>query len=784
MAGYDDPTGGLPPLAGVDPLASYPAPAWLPDAAMLPPPPPPSPGAPAFGPQLDGSFPQALPDPVPSPVEAAANGLPPPPLTDEFAPPPMPWGAAPGTEAAADAPAFGPQPPTTIAGSGLVETPTIEDKSAAPPPFLYQAVPGDPNAALPSLRDATISSPFVNLTDDQAYGLTEKATPQELERLNLSHKVAQETKANFDRAKADHEDLEALKLNMANREAADVISQKKNDQIAADSVALSKRPLDRGRWFKNLSTFQKVMAGIAAITGGLISKPGGPNLGVDFVTKHIDDDINDQKADIENERTGLQARQGAVAQEFAKHKDMFQAVETVRMASRQALLNQLETARNDLDPRGSTFIEYGKYMQQLRGNMAAQDKVNRKEESERAFKAIGIENDLQKTADARWKDQHDAALADRKERREGAAAKAPDQIFTPQQLAGTGENFPAPPIPMTMNQYGHFLETKNKGEEFKAKARANDPNQIDRELAVPGITDSKGDLVRFASAPVADAIGTLKGNAAETVRLTDELINLVEEHGAEADFLKSPAWQQMHGDFASILLKTKENDHLGALSGSDIDLELKKIGSSDPTQIRNTVPGLRQFRRNVVEGVNSTLQNKAVVPPDRKLARWNPPDASKMPKTPETPEESRWKELTRKSDESFEDAARDEIGKRRTALLPSQLGDPQFADQATREGLAAARATFNPDVSRKQQKFLGELAAEARGPIGDPTADRARKRLTDLEGSANNVALRDMATAALREAADAASLSSDESTSAPEVRGVSHETVPSARGRR
>lgn len=580
----------------------------------LPPPPEPLAGS-LFDP---GQAPPPPADQAPVPVDAA----PPAPA----APPPIPYGAAPlPSEVPAPAPApvtLGPQLPQRPAPP--VQTPYGWDPLSG---SLFASPHIDPNAEDPFAG----VSPATGYADAQDLAQNDRAT---FLQLQLDQQKRKALKESADRVRIDEEDVRQLKLDQSVRQAADVKTQRDSDQIVADAQKLAQTPLDRGRWFRNQSTLGKITTVLAAIVGGLMSKPGGPNLGIDYLNKHIDDDIADQKADIENRRGGLAARQTAVAQEFARTGNLFQAAETVRLAVRQAAVNKLQTEQQNFEPGGTTYLDYGKAIQGVTAGMAQQMEQTRK--TAFAENAQLIKLQMEGERDAETRREHMAAEALARQKAAGAG-KEKETSYSPEQLKILNPSATTvPPIPMTQTEFTKWQGTQKGGEELATAKRANDPNERNRELGVPGIVDDKGNIAHFKEGKSADAADTL-GVADDIVRMTDELIGMVEKNGYSTDFARSPEWQKAQQTYAALLLTAKERDHLGALSGSDIELEQKKIGSSDPTQIRNTVAGMKQFRHNTIEAINSKFRNAVVLPSGRTLQRWDPkppvasaPDETKL----------------------------------------------------------------------------------------------------------------------------------------------------------
>jgi hypothetical protein len=498
---------------------------------------------------------------------------------------------------------FGPQPPSRVASlpDFTIHTETNAEK--------YATHPWDnPNEAE---RDA--AARHLALTDPEGFSryVTHLAAAKESARAAESSRI-------------EAENLQKANENVAALQRASAAAQAKTDQIAAESQHLTSRALDRKRWFRNLSTAGKIATVINALVGGLVSKPGGPNLGADFITKHIDDDINDQKADIENQRASLADRRSAVAQEFARTGDLLHATEVVRLASYNAALHDLQTVQQNFDPRGTSFAEIGQQAQAMQARIAAAKENVRKTAFDEEIKAEQLRQTNAVNAESRRHNRVEESIAWTREGREASKDQSDKTVWSPDQLKVLNPGQAVPPIPMTLKAYGQWIETQKTGEQHKNAALQNNPDERNRELAVGGVLDSKSEPVRFRSTEIAGHVAQGKEDAEEIVRLTDELAGMIRKNGWQSDLWKSPEWRKATSNYNSIIIRKKEQDKLGVLTGPDVEIVTGEIGSKNPTEARNPLPGLEQFRHNVVEGFNAKLRAQAVLPDGRTVQRWDP----------------------------------------------------------------------------------------------------------------------------------------------------------------
>lgn len=721
-------------LAGQPSSAGPPPPAWLAAAANLPPLPPLPPPDAQFGPQLGpqpfGAPPPGVDGPSPIAPPVGADGSIPAVLP--------PWGAPPTPSAPGPiVPPFGPAPAQHIGD-------LVDVSPEQPAPFAPTFVePGDPTSVLPSQREDRAKDPFSTLTDEQAFKYTQDLAlnhPEILAQLQAQHDIARRARSAADTAHTEEENQRKAEDDLRIYKDAQAKAQQQSDQIVADALALSKRPLDRGRWFRNLSTFGKIATGIGALVGGLMSKPGGPNLGVEFITKPIDDDINDQKYEIENARQGIQIRQGAVAQEFARTGDLYRATETVRAGAYQAALNKMQADAQNYDPRGTTILNgYAPRIQQMQAAIGASLDAHNKTRFEENYKLGQLSNELAKSAEERRKNLAAEALARQKEAREASKAKTEAQVYTPEQLRILNPGLAVPPLPLTQADYSKWLETQKHGEELKGVVRTNSPEERDREFAVGGVLDDKGEPIRFRSTTAADKIAGAKGSVDSAVGLIDKIALARQKYGWSSDLVRSPEWRQMQADYGALVLQKKNTDQLGVLSEGDMELIGKSLGTTDPTEARDPLPGLRSARSNMVENLNAQIRAQAALPKGRSPARWEPPAPPEIHAN--TPDETAEKHVLWNPLRS-DDNIYAELG-----ITPET-----YRGQISLDKEVAKRFREAGGILPSQRATIDAWTAALQSPSPDLDSEDVGKRKAATR-------LRDAAAAALQNAADTAELS-------------------------
>lgn len=728
MPDYGDVVGGLPPDWAPDPnwappeswgYAPAPAPApVLPDVQ-------PGVGVPSSA--LDAA---ASPPPEPLPP-VAEQQLPAIPIAPESAPPP----------------GIGP--------------PNIGFTDPFAPQSLGQIAPDQLDVSPTTFADQWQADPL-HAPDNIARSYIEQASPLDLADQRRRIEEAKSNKLILDQAAIDEQNVRDLKANQAARERSDSVAQIKSDQIVADATKLARTKIDPGRLMSTRSAGQRVAGFISAVVGGLVQGQTGSahNIGMDIIQREIDRDIDAQKADIENGRYEISARQNAVAQEFKRSGNLFDAAETVRLATYQAATHKMLTEQQNFDPKGTQWLSYGSQINDMQARTAAHAEQVRQTIFGERLKVEQFSLEQQKVIDARRRAEQEnqrgwAAIANTK------AAQADNVILTPAQIAQQFPNFPVAAIPpggATLRDLSARADLAQKAasgaktsQEAVTAARANDPNERNRELAVPGIVDDKGSVALFRSKEAADKAAISKGTVDDVARMTDELIGMVRKNGFSTNFAKSPEWQRAQQTYASILLKAKEEDKLGALSQSDYDIIAKKVGTTDPTQLRDTVDGMKSFRHNLVEGFNTAVRNQVVLPQGSELKRWEPKSLD-VPEAAPTAADAMLLRLKAKPDEGVDDvraqAVHDWLAEH-TELPRNQQGQVAWTDEvrtATKEiGDNAVRE--REQVTPIQRRDIAALQAAARA--GDRTAVAY---LQDVAASAHSKRVRQLAEQAISQA--------------------------------
>lgn len=773
MAPDPNSPGGAPlqeaPPPATEPIMQDPTPqAQDPAAAQDP-----ATGAPlapgAVGPQgppppglLDGSF-FAPPPPPPdgmtapmNPADAAGADLPPLPPDAYGAPPPppafLPDTAGPDGAPAADASGAAPAGPPPVLGPQLPPRPT----GPIATPYGWDPLAGTEWAT--KHIDPTAENPFDGVSDSTGFADASRLAlehPTVLAQLAIEQEQRRKIDESRERIRIDNEDVASLKKDQADRAEADARTRRQSDQIAADAQKLAQKPLDRHRWFKNQSTLGKILSVFAAVVGGLASQRGGPNLGLEFVNKQIDDDIADQKADIENQRGGLAARQTAVGQEFARTGNLYQAAETVRLAVRQAAVNKLQTEQQNFDPRGTGYLEYGKQIQGMQAGMAQAQEAQRKTGFTENLQVIKAQGEAEAQAESKREHLASEALARQKEYRESAAAaaksKAEKEVLTPQQIAQQFPSLPVAAIPpggSTVADLGKHVETFNKTIETATKTRENTVNDASTIVRNPITGDSIIDSHTGQPARMrAEDATKFSEEIGKSQQFVDTLAEVRRKLDADPSSIDRDKWSAITTQYERAKVK-----FIGSAGAKPSSREMQAVEEMMGTNFhdfkdRVTEKGKAMSR---IDALIDGTQQDILTDAQQRLGYKGAPllrDTSRPPKHAETPDESKTKEVFENPDKWDGERVYQELGlaPEETSTLTAAGAQQEKAQRFRELGgiLPSQRATIDAwradaaggdDI--KRQAAIANLSNAAR--VAELPGVRAYANDALVSGAANS----------------------------------------------
>lgn len=645
MAGLGDI--GPPPPFDVPDLASLQYP-WSDPAVASPPAPPvlqPGIGVPAAA--LDAAvLPLPGTAPPPSPADLAGADLPPEP------PPPFAT-AAPDITVHAEQPGqLGVDAISGVNASPLTASPLTPEQ-------LYQQTARQYAGDVRAIPDEAMRQRAENelaLRDPVAFGELQVRQQRELEAFTARRRQ--------EMAKAD---IDATRQHVEDLKASNAATQVKVDALLADSQRIASTKIDPTG---GLSGGRAIASVLGAIVGGLVQGRTGSarNAGMDALNDTINRGIEAQKADLVNQREGVNLRRNVLAAEFARNGDMYQAEETVRQAALKHADDLLATEQQSFDPRGRTGLLIASQRQQIAAAQQA---------AVQTFQQKSFENHL-KVQDAARQQQ----IADETARNNRAT---------------TGLGYAR-----LTSEAADRKEARDARASAKQDAAdaAKQKQILDRSMGgeVTQVKDAHGKVVGKQLGPITKADGSVWVPTGTETQVSD----LQKQHNAATQLVQTldeirrvgPEWllnttnsdklQRLKELIGDARLQTLAAKNLGVPTGHDIELAEDFLGTSDPTRYKDSLAGLMQSRASIVRDHNITLKIHGL---DKD---WDPPDLSKLPTAAAEGDQLTGLTAIEQGQEAKPGAVR--------GLLPST---------SFRDVLTGDRATRNPVLDAEENAVAG-----------------------------------------------------------------------------
>jgi hypothetical protein len=757
--------------------------------------PPAAPGAPIT------VAPPTIPLPAAPPVTPGAFDPIPPLVADVQAPAP-PGGVVPGAVGPLG-PDVAPIPPPMPAGAPVAAAAALPPPAAAgevaPPAFgpqldvahtpgLSFSIDGSTPGAGPLPPTDAYGLPLgkvAGLTDEEAARWAQTATPADVLEQKRLLELRKSNAALRSQAEADAANLQEIKRNEADLAHANAAAQAKADRIVADAMKLATTKTDPNRYLSTRTGSQRLRDILIAVAGGLLQArqgPGARNIGVDLVQREIDKDIDAQKQDIENGKYALGVRQNAVAEEFKRNGNLYEAAEKVRLATYQAAINRMQAEQQNFDPRGTSYLNYATAIGDMKARAADHVEKIRKESFEESIKERKERRD---DALARSTIKHQAnedAIAFGRFGLDRDKQRTENQVWTPQQLAAINPDAPIPPISMTQKEYGAWLSTQKTGGEINAQARQEKDRQADRlrQYSIGDVkpriaTDEKGapvigenGLPKTTFAPLTNADGkpflsanegehkTLSAKylaASEITDIINEVAAIRDRAGGESKVWNSDDYQKLK-ELESRLGVLAKSGTEGMSSDSDMARLQATLGADDLTSFRSRGAGLEEAKRHTKTELNKALRIAKYTGPEIDF-----PNPYAAPAAPPSDQDIRDEELfknpgggTGSDDKAFKQEFLEEYRRRTLDLSPDERrafeDHPLTEDEIRRarfslpqnigvSGRHAVRDINEPDDSRvhtsialspQQREILNDVAQQF-----DPQATlNQQRRIAEL----------------------------------------------------
>jgi hypothetical protein len=536
-------------------------------------------------------------------------------------------------------------------------------------------------------------------------------------------------------AEASKADAEAAEREEINWRTSRETARRDMEQIDAEAKAEAARSIDINRGWGDASTGTKIAGIFSALAGGLVAhKYGGRNSGLEMIDKLIERDIDAQKFD-KLQRVNDLTRRGASARErLAMSGDDFREETRLRLTAYDRVLGQIATDAQNFDPRGTQAIRYGQAYQDLaakRAQLALDAQKRTADDYKEQIDLASKEMDL-------LKKQAEVTKAQRAAMGGGMGLGKAKQ--SPAEWAALYGEAGRPPRPMDAKEYKEWVATGGKvatrasaEAEAEKKQRENSPEWIAGELGAGDLVNEDGKPLLFRTSESAARIAKKRGAVDNAARLIDQLSAARAKYGWSSDLFKSDEWREAKADMGALIIESKNDAELGALSGPDMGLIESMLGTTDPTETRDPTPGLKRARMNSINGLNTVIRAEAR--PGSKPKRYD----IKAPNY-EKPTES-------EEDRILQRAQAETVGSFTTFVGDQKNVDPSKRKKLTREEEDAAYKASGgiPPTIRAQ---LDQWESQARS--GDEAAStKARAYLLKLTETGGSPEIRAAAETAL-----------------------------------
>lgn len=702
---------------------------------------PPPPWAPS---QWDDYIASAGPPPelAPQPIAPIAAAPPPTPPIEAAAPPPeqsLAQPSAPATDGAPhDAlmtpPILGHEPPVQVPGLGEVDA-ISGGMPAKPSDFVSVAGVDKPAPTLDELQqqgDQRVANAPLPSLKEQA----EQQTGEDL-GLELSKRTPEEQAmflAKLERSRDNFAATRALEESEKTRRAAEDNARIRGESIKASQAKAAELDAEARRIAdtdpsSTIPGYKKLFGVLAAFVGGFAANKTGRNMGLEVV-----DQIANEAAQQQAQKLGVIAKQRAgVGEQIATAEDTYRISEAVRLATYDTAIKGLQAEVQLYDPRGTTAARVLGTLQQLQMKRAEIATKYQLEQQKRIEEAAKIELDAIK---ARETSRHNIATERADATRAGAdwlraktdanKAKAETEVLTPAEFAARYPDVDPkllPKVPMTDKQFQTRLESTGKAQQITN-------NSLSTTNALPGITvkDKDGKDVPFIALGRPEDVEKFRKRAAKL----KELVSLIDDArrtrtGWTTEAGNSAEHQELATIWGKAQVAAKDYFELGAITKQDEPLIKGVLGTSDPSKLRDPLPGMEKARGLLVNDFRRDLVEHGY-PQDQ---HWDIPDLQKNAPTITAqqfdlkfvldPKHGKSVAKRPDADPGFR-GEHFEMGDKQQEIIDGWIKDLDSPDEATRVraaqflGTAAEKSTLS-DLKTYAKSALDRAASVSNMPV-------------------------------------------------------------------
>lgn len=470
-------------------------------------------------------------------------------------------------------------------------------------------------------------APLSNLTDEelliQAF---EKKQAQEAERTRLEREAAEESAARKIR-------------NAEIYEAEIAKAQARTEDILRRSEELGRRELDSDRWKNSQSTGSKIANAFAIIAGGQLGLASGKgNDAIGFYQGLIDQDIEEQKFNIEKGMQDLNRDRGIVADLYAQTGDLYQATETARLASYEAAIGKIDGQLAKLDPEGTQAMQMEMYKRQLQAAKQARMAKVQEQQRKSALEAAKFQLEVEDKASQirkREMEMQKLQAETRKLNRRGTGRGGPKITALPykDQLEYSKNGFmpylkdgllvPAPGEDArrareaylngsgSQDPLAQAQQTKAEADARKAVAEADQAERRDTIYSPDkrqALTQKDGSTFKPPTTEEAQELRRVL-KSVEDLRHAADLIKIMRrKYGGASEARGSAEYQELKSIVTDIDLEAGVRYNLGALSKDDLENIKNLRGGKDIASfVYDPTFGIEAMAKRATDKANSHL---------------------------------------------------------------------------------------------------------------------------------------------------------------------------------
>ena len=405
-----------------------------------------------------------------------------------------------------------------------------------------------------------------------------------------------------ERAARDREMLEQERAN--NRESADLNAQMQlaaltraraeTERLNAEATAIANTKIVRDRRSGGSRLFDVILGAL----GGLVAaRTGGPNVGLNLVLKRLDDDVEDQKAELQNRTSAIGMKRNFIADELARSGDMFKAQEMYRLALHDSAISDISSESMKFAPGGTRAIQLAKMKAGLMQSRAAALRALEDRNLKTASDSANIEHRLLENKKLRG--QLSGGGGGGGAARVAFGEQAFQSITPPAGWAGSQKQW--------IDQRNAYLTGKKSEQEISSGGKLGEEERANKLVrgGMP-ISDYEESGKPRAWIPQGDVstVNAFRAKYAatrEAVRLLDEAVSL--RTGWTSDTGNSDENARLKVIMGKAKLTIKNAEKLGQITATDDDLIVGALGAADFTVRKSLASAIDQARKNLMQSI-------------------------------------------------------------------------------------------------------------------------------------------------------------------------------------